>query len=136
MLKLLLIDDDEELCAELGQVLAAEGFDVDMVFDGLQGLRYLQERQYQIIILDLKLPGLNGYGVLKGIRKTVKPPFKVLVLSGRPLGEPLLKVDGVSKDEEEKVLSMADIVITKPFMVENFIHKVNELALSIVEKSQ
>ena len=117
------------------QVLEAEGFKVDIALDGLQGLQYLQEKQYQIIILDLKLPGLNGYEVLKSIRKTDKP-LKVLVLSGRPLGEPLLKEDGVSQDEEEKVLNMADLVINKPFMVENFLQKVKELALSIVEKSQ
>ncbi len=135
MLKLLIIDDDEELCAELGEVLEAEGFKVDIALDGLQGLRYLQERQYQIIILDLKLPGLNGYGILKDIRKTVKP-LKVLVLSGRPLGDALLKEDGVSQDEEEKVLNMADIVINKPFMVENLLQKVKELALPIVEQSQ
>ena len=135
MLKLLLIDDDEELCAELGEVLEAEGFKVDIAFDGLRGLEYLRERQYQIIILDLKLPGLNGYGVLKNIRKTVKS-IKVLVLSGRPLGEPLMKEEGVSQDEEEKVLNMADVVINKPFMVENFIQKVKELVESIVEKSQ
>ena len=135
MLKLLLIDDDEELCAELAQVLAEEGFEVDMAFDGLIGLRHLQERQYHIIVLDLKLPGLNGYGVLKGIRKTVKP-LKVLVLSGRPLGEPLLKEDGVSQDEEEKVLNMADIVINKPFMVENLLQKIKGLASTITEKSR
>jgi len=128
MVKLLIIDDDEELCAELSQVLSRENFKVDVAFDGLQGLRYLQEKQYQIIILDLKLPGLNGYGVLKGIRKTVKP-LKVLVLSGRPLGEPLLKEDGVSQDEEEKILNMADLVINKPFMVEDFLQKVKELVI-------
>ena len=53
MLKLLLIDDDEELCLELSQTLEAEGFKVDVAFDGLQGLRRLQETQYQIIILTL-----------------------------------------------------------------------------------
>jgi CheY-like chemotaxis protein len=89
-------------------------------------LQRLQEKQYQIIILDLKLPGLNGYGVLKGIRKII-PSIKVMVLSGRPLGEPLLKEDGVSQDEEEKVLSMADIVMNKPFMVNHFLDKVKEL---------
>lgn len=135
MLKLLLIDDDEELCAELAQVLATEGFEVDVAFDGLQGLRHLQERQYQVIILDLRLPGLNGYGVLKGIRKSVKP-LKVLVLSGRPLGEPLLKEDGVSQDEEDKILTMADLVVNKPFMVENFIQKVKTLTSSIVDERQ
>jgi DNA-binding response OmpR family regulator len=126
MTPLLLIDDDEELCAELVQVLEAEGFEVDIALDGLKGLQRLQEKQYQIIILDLKLPGLNGYGVLKGIRKII-PSIKVMVLSGRPLGEPLLKEDGVSQDEEEKVLSMADIVMNKPFMVNHFLDKVKEL---------
>ena len=86
-----------------------------------------------MVILDLKLPGLNGYGVLKSIRKTVKT-LKVLVLSGRPLGELLLKEDGVSQDEEEKVLNMADLLINKPFMVENFIQKFKELDLSVVDK--
>ena len=132
MLKLLLIDDDEELCAELSQVLKAEGFEVDTALDGLQGLRLLQDKKYQIIILDLKLPGIDGYGVLKRIRKSVKP-LKVLVLSGRPLGEPLLKENGVSQVEEEKVLNMADLVINKPFMVDNFIQKVKELASTIAE---
>lgn len=126
MLKLLLIDDDEELCAELAQVLEAEGFDVDIALDGLQGLQNLQRGDYHIIILDLKLPGINGYGVLKGIRKTAKP-IKVMVLSGRPLGEPLLKEDGVSKDEEEKILNLADAVMNKPFMVNNFIHEIKTL---------
>jgi two-component system copper resistance phosphate regulon response regulator CusR len=134
-MKLLLIDDDEELCAELRQVLEAEGYKVDIAFDGLQGLQRVLEKQYHIIILDLKLPVLNGYGVLKRIRKTAQD-IKVMVLSGRPLGEPLLKEDGVSQDEEEKILNMADLVINKPFMVEDFILKVKELALSIVENSQ
>lgn len=128
MLKLLIIDDDEELCMELREVLEREGYKVDIALDGLQGLRHLQEKQYQIIILDLKLPKLNGYGVLKSIRTTVKP-LKVLVLSGRPLGEPLLKENGFSQDEEEKILNMADVIINKPFMIENFLQKVKGLTL-------
>ncbi len=134
-IKLLLIDDDEELCTELTEVLEAEGFKVDIAFDGLQGLQYLQKRKYQIIILDLKLPGLNGYGVLKSIRKTAKP-LKVLVFSGLPLGDQLLKENGISQEEGEKILNMADIVLNKPFMVENFLQKVKALALTIVEQSQ
>jgi len=129
MLKLLLIDDDEELCAELREALELEGFSVDIALDGLQGLQQLQKKEYKIIILDLKLPRLNGYGVLKNIRNTIKG-IKVLVLSGRPLGEPLLKEDGVTNDEEEKVLNMADMVVNKPFMVDNLIQKIKKLSLS------
>ncbi|MDE1920208.1 MAG: response regulator [Candidatus Omnitrophica bacterium] len=134
MLKLLLIDDDEELCAELKELLEAEGFEVDVALDGLRGLGSLKAGVYQILILDLRLPGINGYGVLKGIVGMSYRP-KVLVLSGRPLGDPLLSVEGVSTDEEERVLNLADIVINKPFMVENFVGRVKQLAL-LVEKGQ
>jgi len=130
-MKLLLIDDDEELCAELTEVLEAEGFEVDIAFDGLQGLQHLKVKQYSIIILDLKLPGLNGYEVLKDIRKTA-PPVKVLVLSGKPLKEPLLKQDGLYQDEEEKVLNSADAVMNKPFMVKEFLQQIKALAQSVV----
>ena len=130
MRKILLIDDDEELCTELKEVLETEGFKVDIALDGLQGLQRLENGGYHIIILDLRLPKLNGYGVLKSIRK-ISNPVKVLVLSGRPLGEPLLKEDGVSQDEEEKVLNMADLVVNKPFMAESLIKKIKELALLI-----
>lgn len=128
-MKILLIDDDEELCAELKQVLDMEGFHVDVMFDGRRGLQHLQENPYHIIILDLKLPGLNGYSVLQAIRQTNKW-LKVLVLSGRPLGEALLKEDGISEGDEEKILGMADLVINKPFMVDAFIQKVKALAVT------
>src|SRR5579862_3824794 len=81
MLKLLLIDDDEELCTELKELLEKEGFKVDIAFDGLQGLSHLQKSQYHLVVLDLKLPKLNGYEVLKSARKIVGS-LKVLVLSG------------------------------------------------------
>lgn len=126
MSKILLIDDDEELCTELTQVLESEGFKVDMSFNGLKALELLKEKDYKIIILDLKLPGLNGYEVLKNIRNDSKNP-KVIVLSGRPLGEALLKEDGVSQDDEEKTLHMADLVINKPFLVDHLLSKIKYL---------
>ncbi|MDE2223276.1 MAG: response regulator [Candidatus Omnitrophica bacterium] len=130
MLKLLLIDDDEELCAELRELLETEGFKVDLAFDGLRGLDFLKTRPYQILILDLRLPGLNGYGILKSLVEISRRP-KVLVLSGRPLGEPLLSVEGVSNDEEERILNIADVVINKPFMVDHFVQQVKQLAASV-----
>ena len=134
-MNLLLIDDDEELCAELAILLATEGYVVDVAYDGMQGLCHLQEKQYQIIILDLKLPGLNGYGVLKRVRESIKP-FKILVLSGRPMGELLLKENGVSQEEEDEILDMADIVINKPFMIDIFLQKIKTLSLLVVEEGQ
>jgi DNA-binding response OmpR family regulator len=134
MRNLLLIDDDEELCSELGEVLEAEGFKVDIALDGLEALRKLQKRQHQIIILDLKLPGLNGYRILQSIRNETTS-IKVLVLSGQPFGKQLLKKSGTLQKEEEDILKMADCVINKPFLVDNLIRKVKELSASLLQSS-
>lgn len=134
-MKLLLIDDDEELCSELTEVLEAEGFTVDIALDGLQGLQQIQSGQHQIIVLDLKLPGLNGYGVLKDIRKNAQS-IKVLVLSGKPMMEPLLKAEGIYQEEEERTLKLADVVMNKPFQVTEFLQQIKVLASAMVEKNQ
>ena len=127
MRKVLIIDDDEELCDELGETLRDEGFEVDVAFDGVQGKAMIDKGGYGVIILDLKLPSLNGYEVLKGIRGQQRP-VKVLVLSGRPTGNTLLKQQGVaSQDEEEQVLAMADAVMDKPFIVDDLVGKVKSL---------
>jgi DNA-binding response OmpR family regulator len=126
MPKLLLIDDDEELCEELAQVLASEGFDVDVAMDGLQGLQYVQAGHYEVIILDLKLPGLDGFGVLQNVSKEARPP-KVIVVSGRPMGDNLLKPKDLSRDAEDGILNLADVVVNKPFKVETLIQTVRQL---------
>jgi len=135
MLKILLIDDDEELCVELKELMEAEGFKLDIVLNGSDGLEHLRKRRHDIIILDLKLPGVNGYEILKEIRR-IGSDFKVVVLSGRPIGEPLLKEKGLSLEEEEKVLHMANHVINKPFRIDEFVARIKELAKGMVEKSQ
>ncbi len=129
MKRILIIDDDEEMCAELGEVLNGEGcFEVEAVFDGDSGRRSIEKNAYDVIILDLKLPKLNGYEVLKNVRQAARP-VKVLVLSGRPLSGPLLNQDeNRKKDEEEMILALADAVMNKPFMIDIFLAQVKGLA--------
>jgi DNA-binding response OmpR family regulator len=127
MKKILIIDDDEEYCLELTHVIHAEGFEVEVAHDGIAGKSLIENGRYQLIILDLKLPGLSGYEVLRSIRRS-QSPVKILVVSGRPLGETLLEQNTFSKEEEEKILKMADAVMSKPFKVDEFLKKVNALA--------
>jgi DNA-binding response OmpR family regulator len=126
MTKVLIIDDDEEYCRELSQVIQTAGFEVNSAFDGISGKDLIQEGRYGLVLLDLKLPGLSGYQLLREIRKD-HHPVKVLVLSGRPLGETLLEPDKISKNEEEEILRMADAVMSKPFKVNELLDKVKEL---------
>ena len=122
--KILIIDDDEEFCDELTEILTKEGFSVKCVFDGLTGLRYLTRHKYHIVILDLKLPGIDGYEILQKIDRVGRQD-KFIVLSGRPMKSAIS--DGgarLSKEEEEQRLKKADVVMNKPFAIDALLEKI------------
>lgn len=126
MKRVLIIDDDEEMCFELSHILKHKGFEVDVALDGLRGWEYLECGNHQLVILDLKLPGLNGYEVLKTI-KASRRPVKIIVLSGYPLAGALAEIDQNHYKEKEETLKMADAVMSKPFVLDVFFNKIHEL---------
>lgn len=102
-MKLLLVEDDREISEMLQNFLQTENFDVDTAFDGERACRLFETIQYDLVILDLMLPGINGLEVIKRIRKQSIVP--VLIISAR------------DKDAD-KILGLglgADDYITKPF---------------------
>ena len=123
--KVLIIDDDEEMCAELTEILTDEGYHVQVALDGRRGKELIEIGEHKTIILDLKLPGLNGYEVLKIAKNHVKKP-KVIILSGRPLGEHNLFVRNSFQEEEERILKLADAVMNKPVQIPQLIKKIKE----------
>ncbi len=88
---LLLIDDDVELCELLTDWLGAEGFTLRCAHDGPSGLEAARSGQFQAIILDVMLPGMNGLEVLRTLRQTCNTPL--LMLSAR--GEPIDRILGL-----------------------------------------
>ncbi|MGI9273618.1 MAG: response regulator [Endozoicomonas sp.] len=80
--KLLLIDDDVELCELLIEYLATEGFDVGAVHDGEAGVHAALSAEYQLVLLDVTLPKLNGFDVLKKIRQSSNIPVLMLTARG------------------------------------------------------
>ena len=68
-LRLLLIEDSERLRLALKEGLSRSGFAVDTVADGAKGLSYARNNPYDVVILDLGLPGLDGMSLLRSIRK-------------------------------------------------------------------
>jgi len=79
---LLLIDDDSELCKMLAEYLAAEDFSVDMAHDGVSGLQIARQRPHDAIILDVMLPGMNGFDVLRELRQQQQTPVLMLTARG------------------------------------------------------
>lgn len=82
MAKLLLIDDDQELCQLLQEYLTAEGFSVDLAHDGQQALEQVQKVPYAAIILDVMLPIRSGFEVLKELRQNYSTPVLMLTAKG------------------------------------------------------
>ncbi len=82
MTKVLLIDDDSELCALLEEYLKSEGFEVSCCHDGKEGVKEALTKQYEAIILDVMLPKMNGFEVLKSIRQHTDLPVLMLTARG------------------------------------------------------
>jgi len=100
---LLIIDDDTELCALLSEFLTREGFSVVLEHDGASGLERALEGDFSLIVLDLMLPSLDGFTLLKRLRLRRRVP--VLMLTAR--GEDVDRIVGLELG--------ADDYLAKPF---------------------
>jgi DNA-binding response OmpR family regulator len=125
--KILIVDDDEEICDELSEILRDERFLVEVVYDGLKASPMIEKGGYDLILLDLKLPNLSGFELIKMIQEK-KILSRVLVLTGRPLlNKKALKEFALQNEEEEKILKLADGIINKPFDVKALLNKIKQL---------
>lgn len=82
MSRLLLVDDDVELCEMLTEYLVNEGFDVDVVHDGDAGLKKARAGPYELVVLDVMMPGRNGFDVLRELRARSLTPVLMLTARG------------------------------------------------------
>lgn len=123
--RILIVDDDEEMCEELSEVLTDEGYIISCVNNGLEGKKHIDHGNYDVILLDIKLPGLTGYDILKTTKKDPEK-CKILVLTGRPMTKESFNTKNHKEDEEENVLKLADAVISKPFDVQKILDTIKQ----------
>jgi|SRR5271157_4211760 len=79
--KLLLVDDEIPFTTNLLKLLSRRGYEVTAVNDGERALRIVQEQEFDVVILDQKMPGLDGITALKELKKK-KPDLEVIILTG------------------------------------------------------
>ena len=103
-MRLLIVEDEKRLAVSLAKGLTAEGYAVDVVHDGREGLHRVTEGSYDLVILDIMLPGLNGYRVCAALR-AAGHDVPILMLTAK---------DG-EYDEAEGLDTGADDYLTKPF---------------------
>ena len=103
MERLLMIDDDRELCEMVAEYMQPEGFKVETVHNGEQGLERAKSGQYTLILLDVMLPGMSGFDLLRKLRASSN--VRVLLLTAR--GEEVDRIVGLEIG--------ADDYLPKPF---------------------
>jgi DNA-binding response OmpR family regulator len=101
--RVLIVDDDVELCKLLAERLSTEGFVIEAVHDGPRGLERAISGEYDLVVLDLMLPGMGGLDVLRRLR--AQSPVPVLILTAR--GEDVERILGLEIG--------ADDYVPKPF---------------------
>ncbi|QGV78456.1 response regulator transcription factor [Streptomyces ficellus] len=103
-MRLLIVEDEKRLALSLAAGLRAEGFAVDVVHDGTEGLHRAGSGAYDLVVLDIMLPGMNGYRVCGALR-AAGHDVPILMLTAK---------DG-EYDEAEGLDTGADDYLTKPF---------------------
>ena len=101
--RILIVDDDTELCGLVTRYLTREGFDITAVHDGAQGVEAALSGEYVILVLDVMLPGLSGFEVLRRLRAESDLPVLMLTARG---------------DDVDRIVGLeigADDYLPKPF---------------------
>ncbi len=107
--RILIVDDDPDVCEYLQKFLVRDGYDVNTISDPLLVLGELKENAYQIIILDLKMPGMSGEELLRQIR-AIDSDICIIIYTGYPT------VDSAVETMKHQVFDY----IKKPFNIEDF----------------
>ena len=113
MTHILLVDDDTELSSMLGEYLAAESFSIDYAYDGKQGLQKTLTGQYDAVVLDVMMPELDGFEVLRRIRSESSVPVLMLTAKG---------------DDIDRIVGLeigADDYLSKPFNPRELLARIN-----------
>ena len=115
MNRILVIDDDRELCTLIRRTVSQEDIAADCCYSGRAGLEKLKENEYQLVILDVMMPGFDGFETLAQIRKESGVP--VLMFTAK-------------NDSSSKVRGLrngADDYLTKPFVMEELLARIVSL---------
>jgi DNA-binding NtrC family response regulator len=79
--RVLIVDDEQDFATAIAERLSKRGFHASSVFSGQDALRAVKETEYDAVVLDLKMPGMDGLQTLQEIRK-IDPAVQILVLTG------------------------------------------------------
>src|SRR5262245_22406818 len=115
--RVLVIDDDPDMGRLMGIVLVRAGYEVDLAYDARQGLRRFTESRPDVVVLDVLMPGIDGWSVLQHLHEVSSVPVVIITATASP-----------DIESKSQTLGAADF-IAKPF-------RPNDLALRVARAAQ
>jgi two-component system OmpR family response regulator len=124
-LRILIVDDEPDILETLEYSLERKGFEVATALDGLEGLDKAKRTPPDFMILDVMLPGCNGYEVSRMLKEWMAndpeaKSFPIMLLTAR-------KVDSHDREKFIATWSRADACLYKPFELDEVLHRITEL---------
>lgn len=110
MNRILIVEDEERIAAFIAKGLRAEGFTPTVVGDGTTGLDYVASGEFDLIVLDIGLPGIDGFNVLDRLRQD-RPDLPVIVLTARDsVTDTVAALEGGAADYMAKPFKFAELI--------------------------
>lgn len=116
MMKLLLIEDEKRMAQALSELLCREGYETDCFYDGDEGLFAAENGSYDGILLDVMLPGIDGFEIIRRLRAGGNTTPVLMLTARSELSDKVMGLDGG-----------ADDYLTKPFVTEELLARVRAL---------
>lgn len=117
-IRVLVVDDEKDFTSSFSRILKRRGFKVDVAADGLLALHFIARSSFDVVVLDIRMPGMNGFRVLREIKR-LAPITQVILLSGQFPAKP----DGNASCEG------AFAAVMKPFPVMNLLDMIISAAV-------
>jgi DNA-binding NtrC family response regulator len=115
-IRVLLVDDEEELVTTLRERLEIRGMEADTANSGEEALKMVQRSHYDVVVVDLKMPGLDGTKTVDRIRQTC-PDSRVMLITGH----------GSGHGELEELEGRDYPLLLKPFPIQRLVEQIQEL---------
>ena len=122
--KILIIEDDLNIAELERDYLQLNGYNVELIYDGAEGLKKALSNKYELIIVDIMLPGKSGYDIVKEVREKSEVP--IIIVSAKT--EDIDKIRGLGFG--------ADDYLTKPFSIEELLARLRVIQRRLMSLNQ
>ena len=116
-LRILIVDDEEDLISTLAERLELRGFEVEAITDGSKALKRVNEGDFDVLVLDVKMPGIDGLELMAQIKEK-HPDLPVIMFTGH----------GSMASARKGIIRGATDYLMKPVDIENLIKKIRDAA--------